>query len=170
MAGVIPLLFTPALPHSVPAPNVPTPGERICAPSHVSSSNTLQRQQIHELKALVHPGRIMAVKMLPFQVCLWWVWGSLGKKLLLLRKSPWSVLLEVNHLTRAPFPECLFCPNTSSPMPLCSESLFFYFLWGDNSPYGALKCHVSVGVTADNTTITRTKAASVEERHRYVVS
>ena len=39
----------------------------------------------------------------------------------LLQRSPWSVLLEVCHLTRAPFPECLFCPITGSPIPLCSE-------------------------------------------------
>lgn len=41
---------------------------------------------------------------------------------------------------------------------------------GDNSPYGVLKCHVSTEVTADTTTITRTKAVSIEERHRYVAS
>lgn len=47
---------------------------------------------------------------------------------------------------------------------------FFYFMKGDNSPYGVLKCHVSTEVTADTTTITRTKAVSIEERHRYVAS
>lgn len=50
------------------------------------------------------------------------------------------------------------------------SSTFFYFLKGNNSPYGALKCHVSTGVMADTTTITRIKAVSLEERHRRVAS
>lgn len=48
-------------------------GGHICAPSHISSSNTLQRQQIHKLKALGHPGRITAAATLAFPGCLCWV-------------------------------------------------------------------------------------------------
>lgn len=57
--------------------------------------------------------------------CLSWVQPFEQKKLPLLQKIPWSMLLEVSHLPRAPSPECLFCPTTSWPVPCCSE---FHFL------------------------------------------
>lgn len=70
----------PCAPTHSASSKAPVPGEHICAPSHLSSSNTLQRQQIHELKALVNPGRITAAATRPFPVCLCWVRGSLSKK------------------------------------------------------------------------------------------
>lgn len=123
--GVIPFFFNPALPCMVLALNILTPGWHICAPSNVSSSNTLQRQQIHELKALVHPSWITPAAMLPSQI-VFAGWGFLSKKKSLLFQS---ALLEVSHLPRAPFPECLFCPTTSLPTPLCSEFQFFSIFW-----------------------------------------
>lgn len=60
-----------------------------------------------------------------FSGCLCWVQLFEQRKFPLLQKSPWSMLLEVSHLPRAPSLECLFCPTASSPVPCCSE---FHFL------------------------------------------
>lgn len=151
MAGVTPLLFTPVLPYTVLAPNTPAPGGAHLCPlpyllfKHPPEATNPQAEGFGSPWQDYSCCDVSLPRLSLLGAALWAKNSFCYRKALGLCCWRWAIS------PRLPFQSVYFVPPQARQF-LCTENFtFFYILRGDNGPYGALKCHVSIGVAADNT-------------------